>query len=150
MTLAARIIAHAKKRKPDFQIGGKKRPYIDRWYVIPRNPLFNTYIHHMQRDDDDRALHDHPWWNLSIILSGGYFEHMPDRVEWRGVGQWVLRRASAAHRLALKDHVNSWSLFITGPRIREWGFWCKHGWVHWKDFTDPSDSGAIGPGCGEE
>lgn len=40
------------------------------------------------------------------------------------------------------------TLFITGPRVREWGFWCpKIGWRHWRVFTDPDNTGQIGRGC---
>ncbi|CAN0516096.1 unnamed protein product, partial [Scytosiphon promiscuus] len=28
-----------------------------------------------------------------------------------------------------------WSLFITGPKYREWGFRTAGGWMHWKEFT---------------
>jgi len=34
--------------------------------------------------------------------------------------------------------------------VRRWGFHCKHGWVHWRDFTNPADGGrTVGRGCGE-
>lgn len=56
-------------RKPDFVIGDLSNPYLLRWWVIPRNRFFNVYLHKFLRDDDDRALHDHPWWSMSIILS---------------------------------------------------------------------------------
>src|SRR5690242_14714107 len=63
------------RRPPDVIIGGRDRPYMLRWFVIPRNRFFNIYLHHFHRSDDDRALHDHPWLNLSIILQGEYVEH---------------------------------------------------------------------------
>jgi len=140
-------------RKPDFIIGGAENPYIRRWWIIPRNTIFNIYLHNMLRDDDDRALHDHPWWNVSIILKGGYlewFSHRGDPVNciWRGPWSVVFRKPSCAHRLALGyEKKSSWSLFITGPRVREWGFHCPRGWVHWKIFTDPTDSSRVGRGC---
>ena len=49
-----RNIAH--KRPPNFVIGDPADPYLRRWYVIPRNPLFNIYLHQILRSDDDRAL----------------------------------------------------------------------------------------------
>lgn len=42
-----------------------------------------------------------------------------------------------------------WTVFITGPRVREWGFHCPKGWVPWQEFTDARDAGSIGKGCGE-
>ena len=29
------------------------------------------------RDDEDRALHDHPWHNVSLLLVGQYIEVTP-------------------------------------------------------------------------
>lgn len=139
------------KREPDFVIGGKDNPYLLRWWIIPRNRFFNIYLHKFLRDDDDRALHDHPYVSCSIILKGGYIEHMPYDIHTRKQGQIIFRRAKQAHRIQLLrtgDHVlPAWSLFITGPRIREWGFHCPNGWVHWKVFTASDDKGAVGRGC---
>lgn len=36
-----------------------------------------------------------------------------------------------------------------GEQVREWGFACPKGWVHWRDFVDARDAGQIGRGCGE-
>lgn len=165
------------KRPPDFVIGQPDNPYLRRWWIIPRNRFFNIYLHQILRNDDDRALHDHPWWNVSIILNGGYFEHMPHGVKWRRRFIPIFRHARAAHRLELafrrpkkfkhpimlsdlrKNFKNSlalqpcWPLFITGPKIREWGFHCPCGWKHWRDFVGVRDGEAKGDergeGCGE-
>lgn len=140
-------------RRPDFVIGAD---YLRRWFILPRNPWLNIYLHRINKSDDDRALHDHPWWNCSIVLTGGYHEVMPahgdplsqdTRTRWRGPGSIVLRRAKAAHRLVVDEGDHAWTLFITGPRIRQWGFWCPQGWRHWKDFTSPDDSSQTGRGC---
>lgn len=146
-------------------IGDPADPYIRRWWLIPRNRWFNIYLHQILRPDDDRALHDHPWWNLSIILKGGYYEVLPHVgptshfVRWRAPGSFTFRRAEAAHRLDLPlfcegrekwVYRSCWSLFITGPRIREWGFHCPKGWVLWTDFVDKTDTGSVGRGCGEQ
>ena len=71
-----RLLAKANnimRRPPDFIIGEPANPYLIRWWVIPRNRWFNIYLHEIRRSDDDRALHDHPWLNCSILLHGGYF-----------------------------------------------------------------------------
>jgi hypothetical protein len=162
-------IARVFYRSPDFCIGGRENPYIRRWWVIPRNRFFNIYLHNQLRDDDDRALHDHPWVNVSIILKGGYVEITPERPyhrkfiapalvrRVRRAPCIILRKPTSAHRLELHrkggNPMSSWSLFITGPKVREWGFWCeKQGglkvrWVDWRDFTDPHDTGVTGKGC---
>lgn len=160
-------------RLPDVVIGGADDPYLIRWHLIPRNPIFNVYLHQFCRSDDDRALHDHPWVNLSWLLVGTYDEVVPgkhdtDRIDpdqakrdprfhtqiRRYAGALVLRRASAAHRVVLlKDAQGKerpvWTLFITGPRFREWGFWCPKGWRHWQEYTRelPGGVSEIGRGC---
>src|SRR5580692_360411 len=89
-------------REPDFYIGGKDNPYLLRWHVIPRNRFFNIYLHKFLRDDDDRALHDHPLGSCSIILKGGYWEHQPDGLKLlRKPARPYFRRATQAHRIEL-------------------------------------------------
>lgn len=149
MSLAERLIARVTRRPPDVVIGGVDRPYLLRWWVIPRNRLFNVYLHQFLRSDDDRALHDHPWASCSILLRGAYREHLsngtrPIRIE----GAIVFRRSGQiAHRIELIPGEPCWTLFFTGPRYREWGFHCPRGWVHWKLFTADDDIGAVGKGC---
>lgn len=141
----------ARSRDPDFVIGGQERPYIRRWWLIPRNKLFNIYLHQVLRSDDDRALHDHPWANISILLMGEYVEHTIaaggiHRRRMLRRGDVKCRRARAAHRIEIDGQ--AWSLFITGPVVREWGFHCERGWVHWRAFTNPADGGSTtGRGC---
>ena len=62
----------AMARKPDFVIGEPVAPYLRRWWIIPRNEQMNVYLHEILRDDDDRALHDHPWANTSYVIEGRY------------------------------------------------------------------------------
>lgn len=147
MKRADRLIDWAANRSPDFVIGGNEDPYLLRWWLIPRNPVFNIYLHLFLRSDDDRALHDHPWANCSILLEGQYREHTTEGFKDFKAGDWKFRRSGKmAHRIEL-THGSCWTVFITGPRLREWGFLCPRGWVHWKDFTDSRDKGAIGRGC---
>src|ERR1700744_875507 len=115
-------------RPPDFLIGGAEHPYMRRWWVIPRNRFFNIYLHHFLRSDDDRALHDHPWLNASVLLQGEYTEHTISAggVNHRrkyGAGDIKFRGPRYAHRVELTDGP-CWSLFITGPNVRSWGFHC--------------------------
>lgn len=155
--------AYANRRPPDFSIrykhthpGQQSEVYLQRWHVLPRNKLFNVYLHVMLNDDEGAELHDHPWVNLSLVLEGGYYEetkfypNKPGSVcrhtVWRRPGAIVLRRPSKLHRLSLDQRlrrltdprlpatrimvpVPSLSLFITGPVVRTWGFETKDGWV---------------------
>lgn len=150
----------ASRRPPDFIVGGKADPYLLRWYIIPRNPLCNIYLHKFLRSDDDRALHDHPWASVSVMLHGEYWEHT-EKTDFNehyrldqtirsatayGVGDVVVRFSGKyAHRIEVNKPC--WTLFITGPRYRNWGFHCPQGWVSWEKFTDPADKGGIGKGC---
>lgn len=140
----------AAGRAPDFIIGEPERPYLRRWWLVPRNEYSNIYLHNIVRDDDDRALHDHPWDSTSIILSGELREILPDGERVLRPGSITSRDATSLHRLELVDGP-VWTLFITGPKVREWGFMCPdRGWVHWREFTDPGTNGAtVGRGCGE-
>lgn len=190
--LCNRLIYAAIGREPDFIVGGAQNPYLKRWFVLPwshwchrwrRQPeqewtLWQRfvmrwpviYLHQFLRSDDDRALHDHPWANCSVLLSGRYAEHTiaaggVHRRKVRGAGDVAFRLASVAHRVELlpepvytygvRSFAGSppllgpcWSLFITWFRLREWGFHCpERGWVHWREFTQASDRGAVGKGC---
>lgn len=138
-------------RRPDFVIGGTEQPYLLRWYLLPRNPIFNAYLHLFLRSDDDRALHDHPWFNLSIILEGEYVERTIcaggiNQRDRRVAGGLKFRTPWHAHRVEIDRPC--WTLFLTGPRIRVWGFHCvERGWVRWQDFVEHTDHGNIGKGC---
>jgi hypothetical protein len=140
---------------------------MHRWYLVPRNRWLNLYLHHFWRSDDDRALHDHPWWNVSLLLQGSYVEHTIaaggiNRRERLTAGALRGRRAEAAHRIELEQDeqgrpISCITLFATGPRLRDWGFHCPKGWVPWRVFTSdvPAQPGqprvsSIGRGCGED
>ena len=152
-TIGQRIVARLSRRSADFIIGGVEKPYLMRWWVIPRNRFFNVYLHRFMRSDDDRALHDHPWANVSVLLVGRYVEHRiraggtEVRTE-RHAGSVVARLPRTAHRIELIDGP-CWTLFITGPKVRAWGFHCRRRWVPWQEFTAEHDSGAVGKGCSD-
>lgn len=140
----------ARSRPPNFVIGGRESPYLMRWWLVPRNPVANVYLHLFLRSDDDRALHDHMYVNLSVLLQGEYLEHTIAQggvhsVRRYQAGATRFRLPGTAHRIEVDSPC--WSLFITGPRVRQWGFHCPSGWRHWKEFTSPHDSGQTGRGC---
>ena len=54
---------------------------------------------------------------------------------WRA-GDVVMRyNAARPHRIELIDHRPTTTLFLTGRKRREWGFYCRQGWRHWRNFT---------------
>lgn len=152
------------------------KPFLLRWYIggeKNRGLLgCNAYLHQFIRDDEDRALHDHPWPNVSIVLGGQYIEHTIDvgGVHRRHIfraGAVKFRSAKSAHRVELTNQFvradgssilgdcpirapilpqwcksnearsPSWSLFLTGPATRTWGFHCPEaGWRSSHEFHD--------------
>ncbi len=133
----ARKIIDSGYRTADLVIAPNGSAYLYRWHVVPQNDRGNIYFHIQVADDPKRPLHDHPWDNMSVILSGGYVEYLchpgytwPHEIYQREVGDVVQRRATQPHRLLLPDGVPyTMTLFSTGPKIRKWGFWYPEGWV---------------------
>jgi len=133
--------------KPSRIIASGGEPYLLRWYVIPRNRFFNIYLHHILKSDDERALHDHPWWSVSFKLKGpleevyldthGFYQARAIPTLWP-----VFRSSTFAHRLILEGGATAWTIFVTGPRLRSWGFLCPNGWKHWRAYDGDG-------GCGE-
>lgn len=133
--------------------------YLLRWHLIPRNRFFNIYLHKFVGNDDERALHDHPWWSFSIKLCGRMMEYFKpsdldmfcnrfygiDMTRRRFVKRFTVRSPEFAHRLELVGNKPAWTIFITGPVNREWGFHCPKGWQHWSTMTT-KDGKTIG-GC---
>jgi hypothetical protein len=143
-------IVSEMQRPPDFIIGPKDDPYLRRWFLVPRNSVCNIYLHEIRHDDDDRALHDHPWDFDSVILKGSYIEHSVLAKEpWQNIyrkGMVNSKRAESAHRIQVLDGPVL-TLVVTGPRRRDWGFHCPNGWRPWQEFCDDRDSGLVGKGC---
>jgi hypothetical protein len=132
-----------------FIIGTDDDPYLKRWFILPHNKWFNIYLHKFCRSDDDRALHDHPWVNMSLLIRGSYLEHMQDgSIVLRSPWWPVFRKAEAAHRVELIAMQPVWTIFVTGRHRRSWGFHCPKGWVHWETFCEVRPGGnAVGKGC---
>lgn len=157
--------------RPHQIIGSVDNPFLHRWYVIPPNPWVKVYVHKFIRSDDDRALHDHPWSFVSLILRGGYVE-ISEGVEGRTLALcrtsildmrspfWrrciAFRSATYRHRVVLPWERTDggyreqpcWTLIVTGPHQRTWGFWCPgSNWRSPKRFVPWREFGAAG--CGE-
>lgn len=127
--------------------------YLFRWYVTPQNKEANVYFHVQTASDPERPLHDHPWDNTSVILAGGYEEiidkgpgarvpMMLHRV-FRAAGDVVHRPATWAHRLILPPHIPyTMTLFSTGPKVRNWGFWLGRLYMPWTEVTIESEGGS--------
>lgn len=151
------LIEHAQ-HDPYFDLYQRNepdKPYMRRWWLTRPTKHGGTSersarIHQILRSDADRHLHDHPADSTSIILRGCYWEEMPEDQaqpcaldatrytrECRGAGTVVHRRAEDRHRLIVPDGGECWSLFLFGPRRREWGFHVPEapgGWVQWEEY----------------
>jgi hypothetical protein len=94
--------------------------YLRRWGF--ETPFGSVRVHAWTGPDDDRAFHDHPWWFLTFVLKGGYWDFTPGDVEH--VSAPAVRFRPALHRHTVKPYPGgAWTLLITGPKIRAWGFW---------------------------
>lgn len=107
--------------RPDQILGTNEDPYLYRWFVEKEKTVGSIYIHKMLRSDADIEFHDHPGDNMSIILSGKMIEHTP-----RGIFEWnpgdvITRKAQDKHRVEIHEPLET--MWIMGPRIKEWGFW---------------------------
>lgn len=143
---AARTAAKAiADRDPDELIfTGDDLPYMRRWHVRRRwLGRFNVYAHEFCRDDVGPHLHDHPWHSLSVVVSGRYIEEMEGAPRVREAGDVIFRRATQLHRIRLYRDAREddpyrlrrvITVFVTGPKIREWGFRTENGWVHWRQY----------------
>lgn len=119
--------------------------YLFRWYVVPRNHEGNVYFHVQTASDPERPLHDHPWDNTSVILAGGYMEIIDTEPEIdhptrytvrRRKGDVIHRPATWAHRLILPLGARyTMSLFMTGPKVRKWGFWHEGRFTPFEEIT---------------
>ncbi|HXC76809.1 MAG TPA: hypothetical protein VNU19_07145 [Candidatus Acidoferrum sp.] len=123
-------------RPPDLTIAPDGSPYLYRWHVV-KSDKTNIFFHIQVADDPERPLHDHPWDNMSVILSGAYDEILEyDRITHEGgvfvrrAGDTIFRKAEWGHRLLIGEDVPyTMTLFSTGSKIRRWGFWYPKGWV---------------------
>lgn len=116
-------------------------PYLERYYLFLKDRKrfpFNVFLHKFLKGDPD-DVHDHPWPYATIILKGGYYEWIPvfntlgakinETRHWRGPGSFRICPASSFHRIELAPGVTCWTLFMPGPKRRNWGFWVEDGWV---------------------
>lgn len=125
-------------------------------YQIFDNRYFGVYLHKLNQSDEERAMHDHPWSFISIILTSGYTEVIPAG-QWTphypsvseitgearrkyGVFSVLFRRAEHIHRLEMAGP--TWTLVLRGPERRVWGFWplnpvdSRYTWMHHVEYGE--------------
>lgn len=143
------------------QIRGKDGSlYMDRWYILYFARLFSIRLHHICRPDMDRWPHDHPWRFVSIILRGGYYEEICKANQFKNHGKdWIPHHTRRIRRFNHKSSTDlhriikfmrpegSWTLVVTGPERREWGFMTSDGWISRRVFGlgSTNEGEAFGP-----
>mgnify|MGYP006950337616 CR=1 FL=1 len=121
-------------------------PYLERYYLFLKDRgsfPFNVFVHKFLKSDPD-DLHDHPWSYATIILKGGYYEWVPtydsqgnklcEVAVWRGPGSFRVSSADSFHRIELDPAVTCWTLFMPGPKQREWGFVQRGKWIRHDEY----------------
>ena len=124
----------------------ENEPYLERYYVFLRERKrfpFNIFLHKFLKSDPD-DVHDHPWPYATLVLKGGYWEWIPhfDTVGrktgeyqvWRGPGHFRVSKARSFHRIELDPDITAWTLFMPGPKQREWGFMVRNQWIQWEEY----------------
>jgi len=117
-------------------------PYLERYYIFLKDRTwfpFNVFVHKFLKSDPD-DVHDHPWPYATLILKGGYYEWTPvfdsngkkiaETCTWRGAGSFRTSAATSYHRIELDPEVETWTMFMPGPKQREWGFLVSNKWIH--------------------
>jgi len=149
------------------EINGYERcpTYLYRWTLFqsrrPRWPWrgFGIYLHKFVGDDWSRDLHDHPKRFISIGLKGSYVEETPSAGWYEGDDDapsrfrhyrapWIRTfPAHHIHRLSLVGRergggkrVPCWTLVIVLWRVREWGFWHRGMFMHWRHYVAPGNT----------
>ena len=135
-----------RRKPPRFEVITRAdgRVCLRRWRLW-RGRFFSVCLHRFMAPDQSACAHDHPWPFVSLVLWGGYVEEVwPDgdsaaaeRVR-RGLLSMASREALHCHRVVACRPGWTWTLVLTGPRCRAWGFRTRGGgWVPEEKF-DPA------------
>lgn len=108
-------------------LGNPKCPYCYR-YVLNLG-LFAIRVHKWVASDDLRALHDHPYCFITFILRGSYYDISKVKTEKLTAGCIRYRPATYQHAVQLAGTMPCWSLVLSGPFIRQWGFWLNNKFI---------------------
>lgn len=68
------------RRRVIMSCDASRGPLLIRYFLI-QTRWFAVYLHHLKADDEDRALHDHPWSFVTFLFHRGYWEFTPAPAE---------------------------------------------------------------------
>ena len=122
-------------------VGPARNPLAWR-FVLRKAPDACIYVHRWMRSDPDH-LHDHPWPFTSIVLAGGYWEVTPSGRKWREPGSVGHLDETELHRVEIDQPGEVWSMIITGPKIKSWGFLVDGWMVPWREYRGAAEAAAI-------
>ncbi len=146
MKLLQALCERLTARLPVQRISGHDgSTYLERYTLLNLGPTRGrVYLHRFLRGDEDRELHNHPWYALSLILVAGYLEERRrwtpegDRVDVRRYrpGRFNVLAPHTFHRVEL-DRGPCWTLIATGPVVQSWGFWDRGTgrYLPWREFV---------------
>lgn len=108
-----------------FNDGEEKEPRQHIHFILfPQNRWFNITINQILDRPEwyKGVLHNHPWFNISLVLKGGYWEKTEEGVKCYGPGSIIFRSANKYHCIWIKENQEAWTLFITGPITKSFDF----------------------------
>lgn len=156
--LSARYLGATHKDRPKYNIGRRQdirdlfdssAIYLTRWWLI-ETPFFSVLLHKINRNDEDRHLHCHPFKFVSVKLLGGYVEEFcpsPGLAKADAimlamgnpirVAEVRTMKAPSIHVVRLTDfhkvkrllRVPTWTLLFIGGNEHDWGYMTENGYV---------------------
>ena len=102
------------------QIGWKELDEDFIRFTLLHTRWFRIYLHRLNAPNAHKVCHDHPWWFWTLLLKGGYNEYHQGIWTWQCAGSLLYRPAEWQHNVVTRGV--SWSLILTGPKFRKWGF----------------------------
>lgn len=90
-------------------------------YALFKSRWVNVYLHQLYAPNWHPDCHDHPWSFVAVLLWRGYDEKVGTTVHRHLPGSILWRPATFSHNV-ITPYGTSWSLIITGPGGRAWGF----------------------------
>jgi hypothetical protein len=104
-------------------LGRPECPYLRRWAI--NFGWFSIRVHHWLSGDDPRAFHDHPWSFVTLVLKGSYLDISESGTDVLVPGTVRFRPAAHRHTVKLVPGQHCWTIMLTGPVVRKWGFYVR-------------------------
>lgn len=132
----------AKTGNDTISPGEGDRVHLSRWILLGgKNPwVLQLLVNQIHYPDVNDCYHDHPWPFLSLVLWGGYVEEIKAadgslKVKRRWPGMIHYRPATHTHRIVRLPWGKSYTLVLQLPKVREYGYHTREGWVHWIEYV---------------